>query len=304
MKAALLAAAAYNLVWGAAIVLLPNLAFDLLDAPRPTYPGIWQCVGMIVGVYGVGYAIAAFDPLTHWPIVLVGFLGKIFGPIGFLLAALSGELPWAFGLTIITNDLIWWAPFAIILWRAFESSQAPPTATPTMPAADAMRAFGDQRGRTIDQLSREGSGVLLVFLRHAGCTFCREAASDLRTRRERIESRGVRIAVVHMGDDASAQRFLARYALDDVPRIADPDRALYRAFELRRGSFMQLFGPAVFVRGIAATMRGHLIGRLAGDGFQMPGAFLVKDGRIAAAHRHRTAADRPDYESLACAAPA
>ena len=81
---------------------------------------------MIVGVYGIGYAAAAVDPYRHWPIVLVGFLGKIFGPIGFLMAALSGELPWAWGATIITNDLIWWIPFAIILWGAYRSQTHTP----------------------------------------------------------------------------------------------------------------------------------------------------------------------------------
>ena len=49
----------------------------------PNYPELWQCIGMIVGVYGIGYLAAAADPLGHWPITLVGFLGKMFGPIGF-----------------------------------------------------------------------------------------------------------------------------------------------------------------------------------------------------------------------------
>jgi small multidrug resistance pump len=79
------------------------------------YVGIWQCVGMIVGVYGVGYWIAASDPQRHWPIVLVGFLGKIFGPIGFIQAYMDGIFNSKFGLTIITNDLIWWIPFYLIL---------------------------------------------------------------------------------------------------------------------------------------------------------------------------------------------
>ena len=61
---------------------------------------------MIVGVYGLGYAIAMSDPIRHWPIVLVGLLGKLFGPIGFNWAASKGELPWNAGLTIVTNDLI------------------------------------------------------------------------------------------------------------------------------------------------------------------------------------------------------
>lgn len=70
---------------------------------------------MIVGVYGVGYGIAAFDPVRHWPIVFVGFLGKLFGPIGLLQAVWMGKLPWKFGYVNITNDVIWIIPFALIL---------------------------------------------------------------------------------------------------------------------------------------------------------------------------------------------
>lgn len=114
----LLAAGVYNLAWGAAVILSPQAIFRLAGAEAPNYPSIWQCVGMMVGVFGVGYLIAARDPLRHWPIVLVGLLGKICGPIGFVFTAASGELPWLWGVTILTNDLIWWAPFATILWRA------------------------------------------------------------------------------------------------------------------------------------------------------------------------------------------
>ena len=82
MRAVLWAAAVYNIAFGAWALLWPNAWFDLANMPRPTYPQIWQCVGMIVGVYGIGYLAAASDPYRHWPIVLVGFLGKVFGPLG------------------------------------------------------------------------------------------------------------------------------------------------------------------------------------------------------------------------------
>jgi hypothetical protein len=121
MRAMLLAAAAYNVLWGAVVVIAPTQVFGWADLAPPTYPALMQCIGMIVGVYGVGYAIAAFDPLRHWPIVLVGLLGKILGPIGFVMAATRGELPWRAGWTIVTNDLVWWVPFALVLhaaWRA------------------------------------------------------------------------------------------------------------------------------------------------------------------------------------------
>jgi hypothetical protein len=107
----LVAAGIYNLLWGALTVLYPGWLFDLTGMDRPNYPFIWQCVGMIVGVYGIGYALAAGDPARHWPIVLVGLLGKLFGPIGLVFAGLKGDLPWSFGWINLTNDIIWLPAF-------------------------------------------------------------------------------------------------------------------------------------------------------------------------------------------------
>ena len=119
-KYVLYAAAIYNLLWGAAVIIAPMALFRWAGMEEPRYPQIWQCVGMIVGVYGVGYWLAARDPFCQWPIVLVGLLGKVLGPIGFINAALTGSLPWKWGATIVTNDLIWWIPFAVILYLAFQ----------------------------------------------------------------------------------------------------------------------------------------------------------------------------------------
>jgi hypothetical protein len=111
----------YNILWGSSVIFFPNLFFDLVGMERPSYIMIWQCVGMIVGVYGVGYILAAYNPLVHYPIVVVGLLGKIFGPIGFAFYLFQGAFPIAFGLTIIFNDLIWWLPFGAILLAAYRA---------------------------------------------------------------------------------------------------------------------------------------------------------------------------------------
>jgi hypothetical protein len=122
MHATLIFAAIYNLAWGSFVILFPLLPFQLAGLADPNYPQIWQCVGMIVGVYGIGYAIAAANPLRHWPIVLVGLLGKLFGPLGFLFYAIRDELPWIAGWTIVTNDLAWWIPFGLILHAAYRAA--------------------------------------------------------------------------------------------------------------------------------------------------------------------------------------
>ena len=125
MRWVLRVAALYNILWGGFVVLFPFFIFEKAGLPAPNYPEIWQCVGMIVGVYGVGYWIASSNPLVHWPIVLVGLLGKICGPIGFLQAAMLGSFPWSFGWTILTNDLIWWVPFGLILLHARRYGSSP-----------------------------------------------------------------------------------------------------------------------------------------------------------------------------------
>ena len=119
MKWMLIAAGIYNLAFGLFAILFPTAMFDLIAMEPPKYPELWQCIGMIVGVYGVGYIIAAFDPAKHWPIVLVGFLGKLFGPIGMAIAVSRGTLPLSFGLANVTNDLIWLIPFGLVLLFAY-----------------------------------------------------------------------------------------------------------------------------------------------------------------------------------------
>jgi hypothetical protein len=161
MTCVLLAAALYNLVWGGFIVLFPLTSFRWAGLAEPNYPAIWQCLGMVIGVYGIGYAIAAVDPYRHWPIVLVGLLGKLFGPLGFLFS----DLPWVAGLMLLANDLVWWPPFMLILRGAWQHALR--DEGPVLPVAEALAGARTQTGATLAELSRR-SPLLLVFFRHLG----------------------------------------------------------------------------------------------------------------------------------------
>jgi peroxiredoxin len=156
-----------------------------------------------------------------------------------------------------------------------------------------------QTGETLGQLA-DHSPVLLVFLRHAGCSFCKEALRDIATQRSQIEASGARIVLVHMSRDGQAEQFFGEYSLADVARISDPEQTLYRALDLHRGGPLQLFGPKVWWRGPLALFRGHTIGRMIGDGLQMPGVFLIHHGKIVRAFRHQSIADRPHYADMTC----
>jgi hypothetical protein len=302
----LLLAGLYNVAWGTWVILFPQWSFALGGLAKPdqplNYPQLWQCIGMIVGVYGIGYALAARDPIKHWPIVLVGLLGKIFGPIGFVDAAIRGDLPWSSGQTILFNDVIWWLPFGLIVRRAYQAHLADADLPAPRPLAEVLADRRDQHGTSLAELSRRGP-VLVVCLRHFGCTFCRQALADLARLQGELQTAGVRLALVHLADtDASAATFIGRYGVSDAHRIADPDMELYRALGLKRTSLGRIFlNWRVWTRGKDAALReGHWVGKLVGDGLRLGGAFLLRAGQVEQAYRNADVADKPDYRGLAC----
>ena len=155
-------------------------------------------------------------------------------------------------------------------------------------------------GVSLAELAQRGP-ALVVFLRHAGCPFCREALADLKAKRAAIDAAGVQIVLVHMMTDSEAAAFFGRYDLADVERIADVDRILYEAFGLQRGTTLDVMGPKVWWQGFKTTLlSGHLPGKPVGDVFQMPGSFLIHKDEIVASYIGKSSGDRPDYEELAC----
>ena len=160
-----------------------------------------------------------------------------------------------------------------------------------------LTAFVSQTGETLAALAEKP--LFLVFLRHFGCAFCREAVADLAEKRQAIEAGGTSLAFVHLGTEEKARWFFKPYGLLDVPRFSDPDGRLYESFGLVRAELRQYLNAESILRMLGALVRGHFIGFPAGDIERMPGAFRVDQGKIQNAFRHKLVSDRPDYLSLA-----
>ena len=298
MTRVMMAAGVYNLMWGSCAILAPaaSLSFGGLPTAEILHP-IWQCLGMVIGVYGVGYWISARDPYRHWLIIFVGLLGKVLGPIGYVFSVRRGTFPIEGMRTLLTNDLIWWVPFTIILWRAAVWHDAQ---TGSRPSNSGLDTLIGSTGKTLVQLSL-GQRLLVVFLRHSGCTFCREALDDVSKVRSQVEASGTRIALIHMSPEADIAPFVEKYGVADLPRFSDPQRQLYAEFDLQPGGITQLLGLKVWCRGMRAALQaGHGFGGAKESMFQMPGTFLIENGQVIRAFRHKSAADRPDYAELSC----
>jgi peroxiredoxin len=153
-------------------------------------------------------------------------------------------------------------------------------------------------GETLAALS-EKSPVLLVLLRHEGCPFCRNAMHDIARLHHQIEDVGTSIVFGHMTSADEFATFAARYGLSAIPAVADPQRKLYQGMGLQRASVLRLLSPKVFWAYMKSIFSGHRPGKIKGDPFQPPGAFLLHMGKVIKSHLYRNVGDRPDYVSLA-----
>jgi hypothetical protein len=172
--------------------------------------------------------------------------------------------------------------------------------TPDSGLAASLSAFSAESGRSLLGLLDE-SPLLLVFLRHFSCAFCAMALDRVSHLRNEIEGKGVRPVFVHLGTPERAKPYFDYYRLSDVERVSNPDATLYQLpfFGLgRTNPYLHSLHPAVLLAWFKGAIFKYGIAPIKEDGYQMPGAFFLKDRKIVRAFRHRTIADEPDYLKL------
>lgn len=129
--------------------------------------------------------------------------------------------------------------------------------------------------------------------------FSRELVDDLRGLNDRLPD-DASIVFVHQGSVDQGCGFFERL-WPEARAVSDPERELYDAFGLGRGSLRQMFGPSVWRRGLEAFVKGHRIGLPVGDPWVMPGMVLVRDGRVTWRHTFTHAGDHPRLEDVEAA---
>jgi hypothetical protein len=166
--------------------------------------------------------------------------------------------------------------------------------------AAVLRERRTETGRTLLELLDE-SPLLLIFLRHFGCSFCRQTLDDVSRIRALVETKGVRPVFVHLGSPERARPYFDYHLLSDAERVSDPGAALYASsvFQLpRKKVFSRFLAPAVWKAWLLGAVQRHAIGMIKEDADQMPGIFYLQKRAIVRAYRYRTIADQPDYLKL------
>ena len=166
--------------------------------------------------------------------------------------------------------------------------------------AAVLQQYRTESGRTLLELLDE-SPLLLIFLRHFGCSFCRQTLDDVSKLRSQIEAKAIRPVFVHLGTPERAKPYFDYYHLSDVERVSDPQASLYTqtVFNLaRQSAFSHFLVAKVWKAWLQGAIRKHGFGMIKEDADQMPGIFFLRQRAIVRAFRYKTIADEPDYLKL------
>ena len=137
----------------------------------------------------------------------------------------------------------------------------------------------------------QGGLTALVFMRHAGCIFCREQVQELRDNAGALEAAGLSVVVITPDRPSRARKFVEEYRVP-FPALTDPERNAYRAYGLMEGSLGQLINPRIVARGAKATLNGTFLSRPTSNPRQLPGTAIVDSaGRLRHLHHARDASD-------------
>lgn len=296
MRIVLVTGGIYHLAFALWAILCPTQALAWFDCTAPGQSMLWQMFGMISAIIGLGLMIASKNPIQHWPIVLLAFIESIVAMVAIGSAVLHEDLPAAALIMLGVNDVIWLPFFGLILWAALRAHTGiPPSRNRPYTIEEAADVYQLSNGQKLSDASMK-TPVVLVFLRHFGCTFTRQILRGLQDLELQAKQHHATLILVHMLQSGKEIDYLGQNS--DVVRIADPRCELYRAFGLGKGGFIELFGPQVWWRGAIAIFKGCGVGHLAGDGLQMPGAFVFHQGKVIASQPAQSAADLPNLEAL------
>jgi peroxiredoxin len=143
--------------------------------------------------------------------------------------------------------------------------------------------------------------LAVAFMRHFGCSFCREHLARLDQARGEFQAAGGDVVAVFQNRGRQVRDFCHHRGVG-LECVGDPRREGYDAVGLKKGSWTEYLGPQLAKRYVRAARSGYLPGMPKGDVAQRPGTFVVgTDGRIAFAHYNRDSSDNPTTDAVVAA---
>ena len=119
MKFILRFVAVFNVLAGLTMLVGYHETYKIIGMERPAISFPVQLVGILVGLFGVGYYLVAKNPVENRHILALGFWSKFLGSCLATGYVVKGTLPPQFVIVYFFADLIYLPPFYLILRRLY-----------------------------------------------------------------------------------------------------------------------------------------------------------------------------------------
>jgi len=287
----------FSLFWGLLFIFSPGSFSTAGSIVLPiTSAAFVVLTGIVYLLNSLILYIASFDKARHWlAILLVSFIDLAVTCL-FLYFTVNSYYDLLPGSLLCLIHLVKYLALLGVLNAAYEENTFEESAPKKF--NDLLGIVRTSQNKSLLELSNEKK-VLLVFVRHFGCTFCRETVSEFAKIDDMIAEKNYHLVFVHMSDTDFGNQFFSQYYKHPVHHISDPAKLLYRSLNLKRGTFLQLFGPMTWVRGIyAGLFKGNGLGEVEGDSLQLGGLFILDQGKIVFEHRSKSASQQFQLKAL------
>ncbi|MBN2475944.1 MAG: hypothetical protein JXB62_15135 [Pirellulales bacterium] len=117
-------AGVFNLLAGASMICFYHEGYEMLGVPKPELILPVQVMGILVGLFGVGYLLTATDPVPNRNLLLLGTFSKAVASVFALYYVAVEALPWWFALVVLFADIVYVPPFCVILRRLYRTGPA------------------------------------------------------------------------------------------------------------------------------------------------------------------------------------
>jgi small multidrug resistance pump len=123
MTVVLRIAGTFNVLAGLGMVCLYHEGYRIMGLPQPLPVLPVQVMGVLVGLFGVGYHLVASKPVENRNILMLGFLSKAICSLLALVYVLRGPLSFGFAVAVFFADAIYLPPFVVILRNLYRRPQ-------------------------------------------------------------------------------------------------------------------------------------------------------------------------------------
>src|SRR5579871_4616041 len=119
MKFVLRFVAAFNVGAGLFMLIGYHETYQIIGMDKPDRSFPIQLVGILVGLFGVGYYLVLKNPIENRAVLALGFWSKFLGSCLGTGYVVLGKLPLQFVAVYFFADVIYLVPFYIILRRLY-----------------------------------------------------------------------------------------------------------------------------------------------------------------------------------------